>query len=188
MNNTTNLESAISAVTGQLSMLKAELAETSREIGGIDGRINELRDMPVSLSDYGSFLRAKIEKLADEHMGMLEFNLFRNSESLGASPQNKEPLSAVEKNQYLPIGMFGNDGSYMLSIQAACCFFGDQIHLEFMRRAEARFGKRWGNEDLPRAEERRNTIAELETRREALEQKRGELEAQIDEISGALRS
>ncbi len=103
------------------------------------------------------------------------------------SPQNKEPLSTVEKDQYLPTGMFGNDGS-TLSLRAACCYFGDQIHEEFMRRAEARFGKRWGNEDLPTAEERRNTIADLETQREALKQKRAELEAQIDEISGALRA
>ena len=187
MDITKNLKSAISAITGQLSTLKAELADTNREIGSIDGRIHELRAMPVSLKDYGSFLRAKIEKLADEHMGMLEFNLFRNAESLGASPQNKEPLSTVEKDQYLPTGMFGNDG-YTLSLRAACCYFGDKIHEEFMRRAEARFGKRWGNEDLPTAEERRKTIADLETQREALKQKRAELEAQIDEISGALRA
>lgn len=57
-----------------------------------------------------------------------------------------------------------------------------------MRRAEARFGKRWGNEDLLTADERRKTIADLETQREALKQKRAELEAQIDEISGALRA
>jgi len=84
MDITKNLKSAISAITGQLSTLKTELADTNREIGSIDGRIHELRAMPVSLKDYGSFLRAKIEKLADEHMGMLEFNLFRNAESLGA--------------------------------------------------------------------------------------------------------
>ena len=59
MDITKNLKSAISAIAGQLSTLKAELAETSREIGSIDGRIHELRDMPVSLKDYGSFLRAK---------------------------------------------------------------------------------------------------------------------------------
>ena len=187
MDITKNLKSAISAITGQLSTLKAELADTNREIGSIDGRVHELQAMPVSLKDYGSFLRAKLDKLADEHAGMLEWHLFRNAESLGASPQNKEPLRNVEKSTYLPSGLFGNDSS-TLSINAACFFFGDQIYEEFMRRAEARFGKRWGNEALPTAEERRKTIADLETQREALEQKRAELEAQIDEISGALRA
>lgn len=181
------LKTAISAITGQLSALKAELADTNREIGSIDGRIHELMAMPVSLKDYGSFLREKIENLADEHMGMLEFHLFRNAESLGASPQNKEPLKTVEGDHFMPSGMFGNDGS-TLSSRAACCYFGDQIHKEFMRRAEARFGKRWGNEELPSLEDRRSTIANLETRRDALVEKRAALESEINEISTALRS
>ena len=118
---------------------------------------------------------------------MLEFHLFRNAESLGASPQNKEPLKTVEGDPFMPTGMFGNDGS-TLSSRAACCYFGDQIYEEFMRRAEARFGKRWGNEELPSLEERRSTIANLETRRDALIEKRAELESEINEISTALRS
>ncbi len=123
--------------------------------------------MPVNLKDFGSFLRAKIEKLINEHMGMLEFNLFRDTKSFDAFPQNKEPLSAVEKDPFLPTGMFGNDGS-TLSLRAACCYFGDQIHEEFMRRAKAQFDKRWGNEDLHTVEARRKTIVSLETQRDAL--------------------
>jgi prefoldin subunit 5 len=187
MNKTKNLKSALSEITGQLSALKTELGEIRREMGSVDGRIHELRAMPVSLKDYGLFLRANIEKLADTHLGMLEFNLFRDAPSLGASPKNKCPLSAVEDSSFLPPGMFGGEDS-TLSAQAACFFFGDQIHEAFMRRAEARFGKRWGNEDLPTVEDRRKSIAELEARREALKQKQADLEAQIGEISAALRA
>jgi septal ring factor EnvC (AmiA/AmiB activator) len=186
MNQTMNLKSALSEITGRLSALKTELEETRREMGSIDGSIHELRAMPVSLKDYGLFLRANIEKLADAHIGMLEFELVRDAPSLDASPKNKLPLSAVEKSSVLPPGMFGAGAT--LSAQAACCFFGDQIYDAFMRRAEAQFGKRWGNEDLPTVEDRRKTIAELEARREALKQKRVDLEAQIDEISAALRA
>lgn len=181
------IKSAISTVTGSLSKLKEELADTNRQIGVIGAQIEELLAMPVSLKDYGRFLREKIEKQADAHVGLLEWNLFRNAESLGASPQNREPLSEVEKFPYLPTGMFGNDGS-ALSTNAACFFFGDQIHEEFMRRAEAKFGKRWGNEDLPTVEERRKTIFALEDQLVALHEKRSALETEIDEISAALRS
>lgn len=181
------LKTAISAITGQLSKLKEELTDTNRQIGIIGAQIEELRAMPVSLKDYGSFLRAKIEKLAAEHVGMLEWHLFRNAEALGASPQNKEPLSNIEKSPYLPTGLFGNDSS-ALSINAACCFFGDQIHEELMRRAQAKFGKRWGNEDLPTVEERHKTIFALEDQLIVLHEKRSALETEIDEISTALRS
>jgi chromosome segregation ATPase len=184
MSKTMNLKSALSEIAERLSTLKSELGEASREIGNIDGRIHELRAMPVSLKDYGLFLQAKIEKLAGEHMGALEFELFRDAPSLGASPKNKETLSAVESSAFLPAGMLGNEPA--LSDRAACCFFGDQIYEEFMRRAEARFGKRWGNEDLPTVEDRRKIIAKLEARREALKQKQTELETQIDEIPAAL--
>lgn len=181
------LKTAISTITGQLAKLKEELTDTNRKIAVIGAQIDELRDMPVSLTDYGSFIREKIEKLADDHIGLVEWNLFRNAEALGASPQNKEPLSNVEKSPYLPPGLFGNDNS-VLSLHAACCFFGDQIHEELMRRAQAKFGKRWGNEDLPTVEERRKTISALEDQLVALHEKRSALETEIDEISTALRS
>lgn len=182
------IKSAISTVTGSLSKRKEELGDTKRQIGIITAQIKELRDMPVSLNDYGPFLRAKIDKLAESHMLLLEANIFRRSDSRGLVPWNKYPLSNVEANQYLPEGFFSrNDGAF-LTIEAACFFFGDQIYAGFMQRAEAKFGERWGNKDLPTVEERSKTIFALEEQLVALHEKRGALESEIDEISTALRS
>ena len=88
----------------------------------------------------------------------------------------------------MPEGYFHGNDSSVLSVHAACFFFGDQIHAGFMQRAEAKFGKRWGNEDLPTVEERGKTIFALEEQLVALHEKRGTLETEIDEISTALRS
>jgi chaperonin cofactor prefoldin len=182
------IKSAISTVTGSLSKLKEELTDTNRQIAVIGAQIEELRDMPVSIKDYGIFLRARIEKLAETHMALLEANIFRRADSRGQIPQNKIPLSKVETTPFMPEGFFsGNDGS-ALSVHAACFFFGDEIHAGFMQRAEAKFGKRWGNEDLPTVEERTKTIFSLEEQLVALHEKRSALETEIDEISTALRS
>lgn len=182
------IKSAISTVTGSLSKLKDELADTNRQIAVIGTQIEELRTMPVSLKDYGTFLRARIEKLADEHMARLEVNMFRKSESRFQVPHNEQPLSTVETTPYMPEGFFSPNNGDDMSVRGACFFFGDQIYEGFMKRAEAKFGKRWGNEDLPTVEERLKTTFTLEEQLVALHEKRSALETEIDEISTALRS
>ena len=87
----------------------------------------------------------------------------------------------------MPAGLFGGSDADF-SIRSACFFFADQIHDEFMRRAQAKFGKRWGNEDLPSVDERRKMIVDMEVQRKDLMRKRADLEVQIDEIPGALKS
>lgn len=183
-----SIKSAISTVTGSLSKLKGELTDTNRQIAVIGAQIEELRAMPVSLKDYGIFLRARIEKLADEHMARLEVNMFRKSETRFQIPHNEQPLSTVEATPYMPEGFFSANNGDDMSVRAACFFFGDQMYEGFMKRAEAKFGKRWGNEDLPTVKERTKTIFALEEQLVALHEKRGTLETEIDEISTALRS
>lgn len=192
MDITKNLKTAISAITGQLSTLKEELTKTNRQIAVIGAQIEELRDMPVSLNDYGQYIKARIENAAEHHAGMLEWNMFRNSESMGCSPKNRERFGDLENvlgsdSTLFPSGFFGNLGD-SISIHAACFFFGDQMYESFMKRAQAKFGKRWGNEDLPTVEERRKTIFSLEETLVTLHEKRSALETEIDEISTALRS
>jgi len=186
------IKSAISTVTGSLSKLKGELTDTDRQIAVVGAQIEELRDMPVSLKDYGQYIKAKIESAAEKHAGMLEWNMFRNSESMGCSPENKERFGDLENelgssSPLFPAGFFGNVGDG-ISMHAACFFLGDQVYESFMTRAQAKFGKRWGNEELLTVEERRKTLFSLEEQLVALHEKRGTLETEIDEISTALRS
>ncbi|MBI2381875.1 MAG: hypothetical protein HYV16_14070 [Gammaproteobacteria bacterium] len=181
-----NLKVALSTINGTLSQLKNELASTNSQIGSINARIAELQAMPVSLADYGALLKGRIESYAGEHADYLEFEWFRNAPSMGCTPFNKIPFNHLAPNGELamfPPALFGPSG---LTPRAACFFFGDQIYESLMKRAQAKFGKRWGNEELPTVEERRKTIAELEAQGAALAQRRAELEAQIDEIAGAL--
>ncbi|MFB9159576.1 hypothetical protein [Chromobacterium violaceum] len=182
------LKAALSTINGTLAQLKTDLADTNGQIGSINARIAEFKAMPISLGDYSLYLKACINRCAKEHIDHLEFELFRNAPSLGSTPKNKEPFSRFDFENgtaMFPNGMFGGDA---LSIQAVCFFFGDQIYESFLKHAQGKFGNRWGNEEFPFVEERFQIIADLEAQREELKQKRLQLEAQIDEISGMLSS
>ncbi|KAF7598389.1 MAG: hypothetical protein CGU28_12115 [Candidatus Dactylopiibacterium carminicum] len=72
--------------------------------------------------------------------------------------------------------------------EAMCFFFPDVVYDRLMAHLKERVGQRWGNEGMPPVEERRKTVAELESQRTALLEKRRTLEGEINKISTALRS
>lgn len=183
METTKPLQTALKTISGSLSQLKEELRNTQAEISLIGGKIAELQEMPVSLDDYGRRIKQSIDKLGDEHMKSVEWHLFRNT--MGETPKNKAPFSTIMAVEHLPDGMFGTSRD-TLTIGAACCYFGQQIYESFMERAKATFGDRWGNTELPTADERWKLIDELYTQREVLLQKQDSLREQIKEISDAL--
>lgn len=188
MEVTKTLKSALSTITGQLSKLKEELADTNQQISVIGALIGELRGMPLSLEDWSNYLKATIQKRADSYLPGFANSLVMPYR--GDEPHNKRPWSAFDDSDgnpnplYLPDDIFG----HMHYGEAMCFFFPEVIYDRLMARLKERVGHRWGNEDVPPVEERRKTIAELAARRAALLEKRRALEGEIDEISTALRS
>ncbi len=178
------LKSALSTVTGQLSKLKDELTDTDRQIGIINAQIEELRDMPINLEDWGSFLKASIQMQGEKYRPWLEGQL------TGSREQNKTPWHSFEGGGVVSIGDYRSGMSVHQddAYEALCFFFPEVVHERLMTRFRERIGKRWGNEDLPTIEERRKTISVLEAQHVALVEKRNALQAEIGEISTALRS
>ncbi len=188
MEVTKTLKSALSTITGQLSKLKEELADINHQINVTGSLIQELRSMPLSLEDWGSYFKAGIQKRAESYFPGLAAGLLRHYR--GDDPHNQRPWSTFERDDgstppiYLPDDIF----SPMHYGEAMCFFFPEVIYERLMARLKESVGHRWGNEDLPTVEERRKTIAELEAQRAALLEKHRALEGEIEEISTALRS
>lgn len=187
MEATKTLKSALSTITGQLSKLKEELAETNQQISAIGALIGELRGAPISLEDWGLYLKAFIKARADAYAPGLATDLIRSYHN---DPHNKRPWSAFEdddgkaKNFLLPADLFPPIDSQ----NAMFFFFPDVIYERLMARFKEQIGQRWGNEEHPPLEERRKTVADLIAQRTTLLEKRAGLEAEIDEISTALHS
>lgn len=188
MEVTKTLKSALSTITGQLSKLKEELAETNLQIDAIGAKIQELRGMPLSLEDWSIYLKDLIQKRADSYFPGLAAGLCRSYR--GDDPHNQRPWSAFEDDDANPRPLYLTDDIFspMHLGEAMCFFFPEVIYDRLMTRLKERVGNRWGNDDLPTVQERRKTIAELEAQRSALLEKRGTLEGEIGEISTALRS
>lgn len=183
-----NLKAALSTITGQLSTLKDDLVETNSQLSGINAKIYNLKQMPISLDDWGKYFKAAIEKKASAHLPFVHEELIQSNPHRSQIARNQQPWSYFEENRFdqlFNMGLFPEQGS---SLGAMCFFFPDVIYERVMARLKERIGTKWGNDDLPTVEERGKMLEELTQQREALEQKRADLEAQIDEISGALSS
>lgn len=186
MDITKNLKAALSTINGTLAKLKEELLETNSQISGLNAKIYNLSQMPISLDDWGKYFKAAIEKKAEFHMPYVHEELIQSNPHRGHVARNQQPWSHFEENradQLFNMGLFPEQGS---TLQAMCFFFPDVVYERVMSRLKERIGAKWGNDDLPPVEDRRKLVVEMQQQREALERKRAELEAQIDEISGAL--
>lgn len=186
MDITKHLKVALSTVNGTLSKLKAELLDTNTQISGLTAKMSHLSQMPISLDDWGSYLKAAIDKRAESHMRFVHEDLIQSVRFDGGIARNQQPWSYFEDNvedQLFNMKLFPENGCV---IRAMCFFFPDVIHERVMSRLKESLGTRWGNDDLPSVEERRKLVAEMQEKRKELERKRADLEAQIDEISGAL--
>ena len=188
MEVTKTLKSALSTITGQLSKLKEELAETNQQISAIGAKIQELRGMPISLEDWGRYLKAIIQKRAESYFPGLATGLLQHYR--GDDPHNQRPWSSFERDDGSTPPLYLTDDIFspMHFGEAMCFYFPEVIYDRLMARLKERVGHRWGNDDLPTVEERRKLIVELDTQRAALLEKRGTLEGEIGEISTALRS
>ena len=182
------LKAALSTINGTLGKLKEELADTNRQIGSIEGQITDLRTMPISLEDWGGYLKTAIEEKAAKHLPMLAHKLLAPYSHTGERAENTLPWSFFENkenNILFDKGLFPEQGSVL---NAMCFFFPDMIYERLMERLRACVGDRWGNESYPTVDERRKTIDTLSAQRTVLIERRGVLEAEIDEIQAALQA
>ncbi|UDM15861.1 hypothetical protein [Vogesella sp. XCS3] len=188
MDITKNLKAALSTINGTLVKLKEELLETNSQISSLNARIYNLSQMPISLDDWGSYLKSEIDKKAKAHLPYIHEELIQSSPHRQQIGRNQQPWSHFEDHradQLFNLCLFPEQGGVLRSM---CFFFPDVVYERVMSHLKERIGNKWGNDDLPTVEERRKLVTEMQQQREALERKRAELEAQIDEISGALSS
>jgi len=181
-----NIQSALSTISGTLTKLKDELVATNCQINSINAQISELEKMPISLDDWGKYFKATIEKKANEHLPFVHDELITSNPHRGHTARNQQPWSWFEENRYdqaFNLTLFPEQGS---PLRAMCFFFPEVVYERVMARLKERIGSQWGNEDLPSVEERRKTVAELAQQCQVLDERRAELEGQINEISGVL--
>lgn len=181
-----NIQSALSTISGTLTKLKEELVETNCQINSINAQIGELEKMPISLDDWGKYFKATIEEKANEHLPFVHDELITSNPHRNHTARNQQPWSWFEENRYdqtFNLMLFPEQGN---PLRAMCFFFPEVVYERVMARLKKRIGTQWGNEDLPSVDERRETVAELAKQRHMLEERRVELEGQINEISGVL--
>ena len=181
-----NVQSALSTISGTLVKLKEELIATGCQINSINAQIAELESLPISLDDWGKYFKSAIEKKANEHLPFVHDELIASSPHRGHTARNQQPWSWYETDSYdqmFNLALFPSDGG---SLRAMCFFFPEVIYERVMGRLKERIGSKWGNEDLPSVDERKKSVTELTQQRQELEERKAELEHQVNKISGVL--
>lgn len=185
------IQSALAAVKSQVEKVKAEHAQTLEQIGKIKAEIKRLQDMPVCREDFAVLLKESIAANAAAYTdGFCETLLkdIPNTDIKGIQTQSFSRLEAYVGN-WIFHGeisrhdmLIGLDNSPAIR-RALCWLFPEVIHEKIMTLINAEIGEKWGNDELPRIAERRETIADLTAELESLQARKAELEAALAEFS-----
>lgn len=170
-----------------VEMIKVERGEIAQELasiqirrGEIETEIARLRALPISLDDWGQYLKSEIERLGSSWMGRFPSALL--SRGSYKKPHNERGWSDFERE----------DGSFSTlpldeglitygegALDGLCAIFPEAVYSTLMARIKARVGGRWGNIEMPTVSERRAAIEQIELEAESLDEKRRRLEERL---------
>ena len=183
------LDSAISQVGAALAELRSEVDGIEGRMREVQGQIEVLESAPVSLDDWGLFLRAYIVKQGARFTSPLLAHRLLSPASPGGdmTPFNARPWGDFERGgDVLPHDMVRMFSGGEFSMPALCALFPDQLFEMVLANMKERIGGQWGNEDATPVAERRVLCAVLVRERDDLRGRRAELQAEIDRLSMAV--
>lgn len=179
---------AAKKVKSSLELLRDARAELVEAICKAEDAIAALRNAPLSLDDWGTYLRAYIASRGNQFPPKLLASRLLSVSISGSSglPENKRPWSEFD---YTGDGSSINLSDSKLlwdgdAIPVLCALFGDQIHGLIMADLKQRIGAQWGNEKVMPIALRRGLIKELQDQRAVLVERRVRIQTEIDGLMG----
>ncbi|ENO97556.1 MAG: hypothetical protein QMB75_00215 [Thauera sp.] len=181
------LDRAVNQVGAALSALRADVDGVDARLREVRGQIEALENAPVSLDDWGGFLRAYIAKKGERFVSPLLPTRLLAPSGYGERPEpfNKRPWADFERgDNVLPGDMVKMLSSGDYSAPLLCALFPDQVCALILSNVKKHLGDKWGNEDAVPVSERRVLAAVLVRERDDLLARREELKAEIDRLVG----
>lgn len=175
---------AVEMIKGERAAIADEIAAALRRKTKIAAEIARLRAMPISLEDWGQYLKAEIAAQGQGWMGSFPGDLL--ARGTFKTPSNERGWIDFEREDgsfcNLPGESFGSYGDGT-ALRALCALFPGQVHQALMERIKGRIGERWGNIDLPTVAERRAEIVRLEQEDERLDERQTQLSGRLAELA-----
>lgn len=199
MNKPKIIHTLLSQVSEQLKELKKERAAAMSEKQQIESEMQRLNDMPVCREDFMLLLRENLATQA-KPFGKALVNAMMYQENGTYRDDGstiREPIVAANKRgfhklanphaflldswtfDHSPFSRLDRNGE---TLKALIWLFPEQIHARIMQTIDEEIGEKWGNDDLPRIAQRRETLADLSSQHAALIEKLAELDGAIAEI------
>ena len=182
-----DIKTALATIGGRLNSLKEELATTNQQIAGANAKLQALYNAPLSLEDYGIYLKATIAQRGENELRMWAQERVQRDAIYG-DPYAKMPWSRYEEVNGDPVS---NPTMLAMTLpntfDAMCFFMPDVVYEKLMERLREVAGRRWGNTEHPPVAERRQQRDSLQSELKTLHAHRAELTAQIEAITGEFK-
>lgn len=177
----TDVGNALKRVKTALESLRTTGANLDSRINEIRQTVSRLQQDPISLDDFGVFLRACIVKKGQAWLNSAPATAFVGPSFLGEMANLHQQPWEVFENGALPHHsllrkLLGGD----ISGAAIFAVFPDQVCAVILENFKKEVGTVWGNNDAVPVAERRAMIALLNEERTGLEEQRKALQNEID--------
>lgn len=187
MNIVNDIKTALATIGGQLNSLKEQLATTNQQIAAANAKLQALYDAPLSLEDYGIYLKATIAQRGENELRNWAQERVQAHPSYGKSYAELPWSRFEEANGDLASNPMMLAMTLPNTFDAMCFFMPEVVYEKLMERLREVAGRRWGNtQHLPVAE-RRQQRDSLKSELQTLLAQRDDLREQIEAITGEFR-
>lgn len=177
----TDVGSALKRVKTALESLRTEGAALDSRINEIKQTISRLQQSPISLEDFGVFLRASIAQKGKEWLRSAPASAFVGREFIGEPTAfHLRPWVEFENGGLVHHNILRRLLSSDGSSAAIFAIFPDQVCAAILENLKKEVGAAWGNGDAVPVAERRSLIASLKEECAGLEAQRSALQNEID--------
>ena len=185
----------ISAAIATLQIAQTELVKQIHDAQNNEqnytNQIEELRTLPISLDDFSQYLKKHIEFYATTWFTGRHPSNMLIARFSGETAMNKKgwkdfehQIGEVTTHEFLlPHFCKLNDGD---AFSALCFAMPEAMHEKLMTAYRDAIGERWGNEDLPKVELRRASIAALQDKLNTCKTEREALQTSLQELTGGV--
>lgn len=180
-NTETDVVGALKKVKNALESLRAKGADLDKQINEVKETIHRLQQAPISLEDFGVFLRATIVEKGRAWLKSVPASAFVSSSYLGQEAAfHHQPFDAFEAGSLIQHNIFRRLLSGEGAGDAIFAIFPDQVSATILENLKKEIGDTWGNDDAVPIAERRTLIASLKKECAGLEAQRSALQNEID--------
>ncbi|MCO7614098.1 hypothetical protein NJH83_28060 [Pseudomonas chlororaphis] len=182
-----DIKTALATIGGQLNSLKEQLAATNQQIASAHAKLQALYDAPLSLEDYGIYLKATIALRGSEELRTWARERVQTHPSYGSSYAELPWSRFEEANGDLAENPMMLAMTLPNAFDAMCFFMPEVVYEKLMERLREVAGRRWGNTEHPPVAERRQQRDSLQNELRTLQAQRTDLQAQIEAITGEFK-